>query len=191
MVFLKFHYLIILFLLCSMHALANERFDSRENSLKRTSSYAVLVTPVEGKIGCDIFNDRWGDGENICHDGKFSEDIIKYNESKKSETFIILKSLKGSMVRGNIVSVNYADVGMNHLHANKIYLIFFHEKNGVMFYEPCDVSEYEKIKDIIDANVPYNDTVNLLLDYSPFSCFQEPPNLIFNPKEVNKGKGKK
>lgn len=162
----------LLFIGLSSYSYGDERRYQADTSL-RNSTHAVIALKVGGRIDCNTSNSYpYISLDNNCFGANVTEEMKSYNIQRKTEDFLVLKSLKGEKKQGDIIKVNFKHEASNHGYMNigSVYLIFFHQENGEFYYEYCDVLEYRKVEKILKKNMPFEKLVDLLLHKNLFIC---------------------
>jgi len=168
---MKYFLIFIIFSVVGFSCNANERDMSRYTSLKG-SEFVAVVIKIAGRVNCSSIN-GYGNlplDEN-CFGNYISEDLNRFNNNTDKEKFLILKVLKGKLKTKQVVEVDYNDIGdYRGLKFGIPYLIFFHEKNKRIFFEPCDVIEYSSVSSEISSNLSVDELIDNFIGRHIFNC---------------------
>ena len=149
----------------------SDRFKEKSNS----ADDVVIVRKISGQLYCHLFRQEI---QKICNDKGFSERAMAYNQRKRKDEYIVLSSIYGKKLPGEVLEFNFEDIAYHQTILGQDYLMFIDEYRGTLRYHPCDVFEYELLKSILDKNPSIETLFNHLKEkYPNGSC---PPDPKFN-----------
>jgi hypothetical protein len=180
---------LVILLTSSVYSISNTPTYEREYSLKNSTN-AVIAIKIDGRIGCNALNSfPKVSRDEKCFGSNITEDMALYNLQKRTEDFLIIRSLKGSEKQGDIIKVafQHQTEDFGHMDVGSAYLIFFHQEADGFHYEYCDVVQYEQVEKLLEKKLSFDQLVNVLLAKDLSICPSFYPTTNLGSKSAKSG----
>lgn len=177
--------LIFLFSLSSnCHAFTGSQLFKRSSN---TADYVVVAKKISGYLGCEIYAGYPIESqEQLCADKVFGENISKYNSKKRTDEFVVLSTIHGNKLPGEVLSFDLEHSYYPPTTWGGDYLMFIFERDGQLIYYICDIFEYERVSNILAQKPSIDVLFNKLRENPNGSCGPDPTFNVAKPKRSKK-----